>query len=646
MSHEENVRDQNINTHTIYARGTDALGRSWVIRSPEGNDAVSRIRFSVEPILTETGIILHEAKLTSIQAGGYSFTNQYTALVASDTRADITKPTGFDSRNVTNRYIQFDGDTWSMSNTRFFDILNLADATNSVFFMPLEFRSSAGEMLLTIDSNNITDFTEDATFSIQFMESLQIRYLGDRSGVTRTKQVIDESGFPAVVGGFIPMERFRSYGIDNNVTATSGMLFPTDGAPITMFSENPDNNDLTFDIGTGTALTGTNLGGMVLRNLIIRGENKTETLFDLTQVDSEPDSSLIFDNCRFTNFASLGTIIGFRDVIFNNCTFDIFDEGTAFTDCGVSFSSTNRWESRNTSGTIDISLYGTMTAFIITATQFTTAENSHALYIDPSLVIGQGNVTACPYVTPTGGSFFAAGSTDQTKEHWRFTANGDVPDSAIVGSFQFTADTTTTTILEQGSDGEITAFADAGGGLVTVTDAGHGQVNGNLVNIHDSTGSVYEGSYTIANVTASTYDITATYAGTATAIAEYGWTEIAGTATAGAALERFSFEDSPNRLTYLDAPPTKAYIAMDITATDGSSGKVFEVMAFRKPLGGIYDHFEDSRNTSEFDNRAKGIGWGATIEMAQGDEFKMMVRNTEGTDNITVIDNRMTILKA
>jgi hypothetical protein len=62
-----------------------------------------------------------------------------------------------------------------------------------------------------------------------------------------------------------------------------------------------------------------------------------------------------------------------------------------------------------------------------------------------------------------------------------------------------------------GTTKTITVFADAGGGLVTVTAVSHTYANGERVKIEGTTN--YNGYYTISNVTTDTFDITATFAG-------------------------------------------------------------------------------------------------------------------------------------
>jgi len=57
--------------------------------------------------------------------------------------------------------------------------------------------------------------------------------------------------------------------------------------------------------------------------------------------------------------------------------------------------------------------------------------------------------------------------------------------------------------------GAITAFADGGGGTVTVTSAGHALSNGDVVVISNTTS--YNGTFTISGVTTDTFKITDTW---------------------------------------------------------------------------------------------------------------------------------------
>jgi len=76
----------------------------------------------------------------------------------------------------------------------------------------------------------------------------------------------------------------------------------------------------------------------------------------------------------------------------------------------------------------------------------------------------------------------------------------------------------------------ITVFADAGSGKVTVTSAGHGLSNGDIVSITGTTS--YNGTFTISGVTTDTFAITDTFVANdatgnwffnAIALVEYTW---------------------------------------------------------------------------------------------------------------------------
>lgn len=66
-------------------------------------------------------------------------------------------------------------------------------------------------------------------------------------------------------------------------------------------------------------------------------------------------------------------------------------------------------------------------------------------------------------------------------------------------------------IVTQGQSGSITAYADAGGGQVTVTSASHGLENNEYITITGTTN--YNDVYQVTNVTTNTFEITETFAG-------------------------------------------------------------------------------------------------------------------------------------
>jgi hypothetical protein len=66
-------------------------------------------------------------------------------------------------------------------------------------------------------------------------------------------------------------------------------------------------------------------------------------------------------------------------------------------------------------------------------------------------------------------------------------------------------------LFNAGSTGLVTVFANAGGGQVTVTSAGHGLATGDIVSITGTTN--YNDIYQISNAQTNTFEITETWAG-------------------------------------------------------------------------------------------------------------------------------------
>lgn len=247
------------------------------------------------------------------------------------------------------------------------------------------------------------------------------------------------------------------------------------------------------------------------------------------------------------------------------------------------------------------------------------------------------------FVADDAAGIWNSAGLDETDIRMTAFSNGTQADSAVIGSLQFTGNEDVTEISIQGTNNIIISIADAGGGDITVTlSTSHGRSNGDLVVIPNTTN--YKGSYIISNATGSVFDITATFVATDIGTVEWGWEDVIGTATSGEPIERFTLSTVPNELTYIGREDIKGLAHIDVTATDGSSGKIFEIMLFRKSVGETYKQIIDSKKTGEFDNRAKGLGYTAATLLLEGDSFKLMVRNIEGIDNILIIDSRINIV--
>lgn len=450
------------------------------------------------------------------------------------------------------------------------------------------------------------------------------------SGSTR-KNVYTASDFGPAIGGIITLASNTSYFMMEPVTIFDRLRLVDTTAIV---DETLGANALT--INADIMLDAPALIRCRFNGLIIQG-NGTNQLFDMT---SAVNGFITVDNTVFANVNDLGTTTG-CSISWNTNAMLGFNTGLVFTDGNTFIVGGLRM--RSTADTTAISLAGTwVSGPLLTSVDAITGSGGHLFDIDSAISAPK---IVMNVITYTGGATFDPTGLNQEDLVMKVTSTDGVPDSTIAGSMQFTGNTDATVISAIGVNGDITAFADAGGGQVTVSDATHGQSNDDFVLITSTTN--YDGLYTIANATANDYEITATFVATETGTAEYGWTDVIGTATEGTVAERFSFSAGPpNELTYLDIPPTKALAIIDFTCTNGASGRIFETLLFKKPSGGIYNCVVDSRKTGEFDLRAKGLGYSTALLMNQNDIFKVMIRNTEAVENVTVIDNRINILKA
>lgn len=94
----------------------------------------------------------------------------------------------------------------------------------------------------------------------------------------------------------------------------------------------------------------------------------------------------------------------------------------------------------------------------------------------------------------------------------------DIPEMTVKGHITFDSNgiatkpsdyTRMVKLWSSAKAGSITAFANAGGGEVTVTSAAHGLANGNIVEILGTTS--YNGIFTIQDVTTNTFNIVAAF---------------------------------------------------------------------------------------------------------------------------------------
>jgi hypothetical protein len=148
--------------------------------------------------------------------------------------------------------------------------------------------------------------------------------------------------------------------------------------------------------------------------------------------------------------------------------------------------------------------------------------------------------------------------------------------------------------------GLITAFADAGGGQVTVTSAAHGLTNGEYVIISGTTN--YNGYFVVANVTTNTFEITDT------------WVSDDGTGTWHSALTVVAADDdSAASITEAQSDaiypfvPTPTYVGSPISGVLGSAqadnSSILPIQSVEIALENNHDLFEDeimSQRSTDF----------------------------------------------
>lgn len=171
----------------------------------------------------------------------------------------------------------------------------------------------------------------------------------------------------------------------------------------------------------------------------------------------------------FVGFDSLGTVENFD--FFSQTLTDIpavWDVGFELNDIGQFYSVTQYRFSNNNNGT---------------ALSF--GNGTFGIVVISNCIIEMGATEAFCYFNPTG-TFGAVTITSNAT-----TASGE--------------------FFRSGLTGDITSFADAGGGQVTVTSASHGLSNGDAVFIDNTMN--YNGGFSVSNVTTNTFEITSAFAG-------------------------------------------------------------------------------------------------------------------------------------
>lgn len=235
------------------------------------------------------------------------------------------------------------------------------------------------------------------------------------------------------------------------------------------------------------------------------------------------------------------------------------------------------------------------------------------------------------------GIAFNPGGLDQTSIYVNTIAVSGISDSQTIGSFYMERNATVTNPTIQGQTGSITAFADAGGGQVTVTSAGHGLSNGDIVWLLDDT---YTGKYTISNVLTNTFEITTTFTSTSTGTWETGWTKVAGT-TFPMENERASMTDN-NKVTFINLESKRITIHVSTNPANDTiaAAKDWEFAVMKNDV-----RVKGSLKFREMNNKAGEGVITATETVVSGDYFEVYTRNISDTTTNMIMENMSMVIE-
>ena len=228
------------------------------------------------------------------------------------------------------------------------------------------------------------------------------------------------------------------------------------------------------------------------------------------------------------------------------------------------------------------------------------------------------------------GIAFDPSGLDQRDPHVHSSGSPVVPDSQTIGSLQMESNDIDTPITEQGEDGIITLFVDAGGGQLTVTSAGHGLSNGETIVI---VGTHYNGTYIISNVATDTFEITESFSETETANWETGWVKIAGV-TVPMENERAS-QTANNQLTFTNLEQ-KSISILGVVSPKNSSIAAAKSWQFSVQKNGA--RIRGSRSPIQLTNIINNITLSVTDSAIDGDVFEFFARNmSDSTTQLLVV---------
>lgn len=372
--------------------------------------------------------------------------------------------------------------------------------------------------------------------------------------------------FPAAVSGVITLEADRKYLLDNSITTSNRFVIPDTGN-ITIEADIFGGVALIYT-GTDTMFTAVNMTGFFKFNhiLILSPSGTTH------DINGTAAGVIHYTDSGAVSADNLGTIKGVGFVIFFGGFFLVGTGIVLDGNAAIQLEGANIINWLNEASTVMFTLQGTIGNAQFNGNIIVPNANETVFDIKTATILTNGGISVGT-IYGRAGTFFAASSQDQTTPQWKFSGNTGITDSAAtVGISLFNNATNTTFVaintptqvvgtwvdlgdlperfvttvagrstyigLDQISlqvlanptsvtgvgtnknvsfyftkgnetNNAITAFADAGGGQVTVTNAVHGLSNNDRVMIRNTTS--YNGLFTITNITSTTFEITATF---------------------------------------------------------------------------------------------------------------------------------------
>lgn len=330
----------------------------------------------------------------------------------------------------------------------------LFDALGAIFFL-----ASGGGGVQSVTGDGVGGTAEDVVLTFPMPAEIGAERLS-----LNVVEVFQESDLPATLAVdtkyVIKAPIVLTYGLTQQAGSTNEIFTTLSGV-----------NTITFN-SSDTFLTGTGVKSLIFDRITI-ANNGTGELFDL--IGNGVDAILqLYSLCSFSGFLSLGSLSSYLIILSDTNEIADFGIGLSITNTLIISIRGNSFNNSVDSGNIFINVNSTASPYLIDV-------RNNALFTNPN--------EAGIYINPTSLPFLIAGTVFEN--------------SGLLSGELFFID----------NIGSITAYADAGGGQVTVsTSDTTGLINGDSIEISKTIN--YNGGYMISNIVLNTsFEITAPFVG-------------------------------------------------------------------------------------------------------------------------------------